>query len=145
MHSRGGPGAQDPLSLALGNKSGGVGRVNPAGVKDGYKPGAAGAPNSKEAFRLVNYLGMRAETKQQKATMVRLAGAERLDLYHAVTTLILSVCAGASQTRYRVSRNDALHVERNFLASCPRRCVCRAKSGHTWGAAGSVRQGLYQT
>eukprot|EP00959_Pyramimonas_sp_CCMP1952_P027830 583917-Pyramimonas_sp.AAC.1 len=51
-HSRGGPGAQDPLTLALGNKTGGVGRVNPAGVKDGYKPGAAGAPNTKEAFRL---------------------------------------------------------------------------------------------
>eukprot|EP00959_Pyramimonas_sp_CCMP1952_P163275 3413175-Pyramimonas_sp.AAC.1 len=66
--------------MALGNKSGSVGRVNPTGVKDGYKPGAAGAPNTKEAFRLVNYLGMRAESKQQKATMVRLAGAERLDM-----------------------------------------------------------------
>eukprot|EP00976_Prorocentrum_cordatum_P036886 750429-Prorocentrum_minimum.AAC.1 len=33
MQLRGGPGAQDPLSLALGDKSG-VGRVNPAGVKD---------------------------------------------------------------------------------------------------------------
>ena len=79
-HSRGGPGAQDPLSLALGTKSGSVGRVNPTGLKDGYKPGAAGAPNTKEAFRLANYLGMRAESKQQKATMVRLAGAERLDM-----------------------------------------------------------------
>ena len=78
-HSRGGPGARDPLSMALGIKSGSVGRVNPSGIKDGYKPGAAGAPNTKEAFRLVNYLGMRAESKQQKATMVRLAGAERLD------------------------------------------------------------------
>eukprot|EP00976_Prorocentrum_cordatum_P039110 795459-Prorocentrum_minimum.AAC.1 len=29
---------------------------------------------------LVNYLGMRAESKQQKATMVRLAGTERLDI-----------------------------------------------------------------
>eukprot|EP00959_Pyramimonas_sp_CCMP1952_P124739 2608166-Pyramimonas_sp.AAC.1 len=53
-HSRGAPGARDPLSMALGNKkSGSVGRVNPSGVKkDGYKPGAAGAPNTKEAFRL---------------------------------------------------------------------------------------------
>eukprot|EP00959_Pyramimonas_sp_CCMP1952_P061282 1281056-Pyramimonas_sp.AAC.1 len=65
--------------MALGDKSG-VGRVNPAGVKDGYKQGATGAPNSKEAFKLVNYMGMRAETKQQKATIVRLAGAERLDM-----------------------------------------------------------------
>eukprot|EP00959_Pyramimonas_sp_CCMP1952_P130954 2738219-Pyramimonas_sp.AAC.1 len=34
----------------------------------------------RRAFRGVNYTGMRAESKQQKAAAVRLAGAERSDL-----------------------------------------------------------------
>ena len=52
------------------------------GSLDGYKPGAAGAPNTAEFFTRLDYLGMRSVmTVQDKARMRRNIGADRVDLF----------------------------------------------------------------
>jgi hypothetical protein len=51
------------------------------GSLDGYKPGAAGAPNTAEFFTQLYYLGMRSVTVQDKACMQRYIRADRVDLF----------------------------------------------------------------
>jgi hypothetical protein len=51
------------------------------GSLDGYKPGAAGAPNTAELITRLDYLGMRPVTMQDKARMQRYIGADRVDLF----------------------------------------------------------------
>jgi hypothetical protein len=69
------------LRAFLGNGVNAWSRVCPDGSRDGYKSGAAGAPNSREAFSKENWMGMRAVTKNEIATMTRRTGVQRLDMH----------------------------------------------------------------
>jgi hypothetical protein len=51
------------------------------GLLDGYKQGAAGAPNTAEFFTRLDYLGMRPVTVQDRACMQRYIGEDRVDLF----------------------------------------------------------------
>jgi hypothetical protein len=72
-----------PMALALFDALGHVGgsSVCVRGSLDGYKLGAAGAPNTAEFFNRLDYLGMRPVTAQDRARIQRYIGADRVDLF----------------------------------------------------------------
>jgi hypothetical protein len=72
-----------PMALALFDALGRVGgsSVCVQGSLDGYKLGAAGAPNTTEFFNRLDHLGMRPVTAQDRARIQRYIGADRVDLF----------------------------------------------------------------